>query len=128
MLNPSNANAFVPDPTMIACEYIAKNQGFSGFGVINLHALKSSDRSWMFKQPNRDGLFNPIVTQAMLNYHNNVCVAWGTDVRGKADKRFLDQLKTAGPKLVWCLGQNRRGRPYHPMSWVPPLGWYPWSG
>lgn len=117
MLNPSTADAFKLDPTVTRCANLARREGFGGFVVCNLFALRATDPRVMRRDPEPVGGTandNVIVAAAMTT--KLVVVAWGTHgTHLGRDRQVLDLLTAAGVAPYRLGPPTKDGHPRHPL-------------
>ncbi|MFJ5984257.1 DUF1643 domain-containing protein [Lentzea sp. NPDC092896] len=115
MLNPSIADAFVPDPTITRCLNFARREHAGGLVVINLFALRSTDPAVLDGHPNPVGHSNNRLIAEAVQDAAVVIAGWG--VPGKLhgrDREVAALLAEHGIDLK-CLGRNKDGSPKHPL-------------
>lgn len=119
MLNPSDADAFIPDPTIHECCKRAARRGFDTVDVVNLFsfrtpyptALRACERGRRGADQRNDQVIADVTAGAEL-----VIAAWGND--GNLDNRDLcvrSMLWSRGIALH-CLGTTQSGAPKHPLA------------
>lgn len=120
MLNPSTADATKDDPTIRRCKTFARNWGCSSVWVFNLYALRTTDPSILWKQPDPIGRENDHYLRDFATKNNfssgvnrAVC-AWGVNAKPERVAQVRDILTNAGAHL-WCLGTTKDGHPRHPL-------------
>jgi len=113
LLNPSTADASVPDTTLRQCVFFAQREGFAGVELVNLFALRSTNPAalrvdWVESVgPENDKI---LARTAMLS--QKIVVAWGAfDSMGR-DQAVLRILRQYGD--IFCLGTTKGGYPQHP--------------
>lgn len=115
MLNPSTADDIENDPTVERCERRARSMGFGGLEVINLFALRSTDRSALYTHPAPIGPENDSAILAAVYGAGKIICAWGTDGRLQGrDQQVLSLLRGVGIPLYF-LRLNKDGTPQHPL-------------
>lgn len=121
MLNPSTADEMVDDPTIRKCRGFARHNGFGGFYVCNLFALRSTnpkallDADDIIGPHNDDAIEQLCIAQARGDVGPIVC-AWG---KWGAHPKLRHCAETVRgwfdhAELV-CLGRNKDGTPRHPL-------------
>lgn len=115
MLNPSTADAFVPDPTITRCVNFARREGAGGLRVVNLFGLRSTNPAALVDHPNPIGRScNRLIVEAVQDAAV-VIAAWGVPgrLRGR-DSKVTDLLAAQDIDLM-CLGRNKDSSPKHPL-------------
>jgi len=115
MLNPSTADAFVPDPTITRCLGFARREQAGGLVVVNLFALRSTDPSVLDGHPNPIGHSNNRFLVESVQDAAVVIAGWGVPGQlGGRDREVAALLAEYGIG-VHCLGRNQGGSPKHPL-------------
>lgn len=114
MLNPSTADDKSDDPTIRSCIRLAKSNGYDGFYVTNLFALRATDPRELENNDNRIGKDNDIYIKKYARKCKKIVFAWGNyGSLYNRDKQVLELLnKICKP---WCLAINITGQPKHPL-------------
>lgn len=113
MLNPSTATALVNDPTVGRCEARAVRDGYGGFEVVNLFALRSTDPGMIKKHPDPVGPDNDAAILDACSDADMVICAWGKHGRYRERDKHVMRLLNGIP--LYCLGINGDGTPKHPL-------------
>lgn len=119
MLNPSTADAFVPDPTVGECLKRARSYGAEVLEVVNLFALRSPYPADLRKERHGyrgDDTINDRAILAACYGADRVVAAWGN--HGELDARadiVTAMLEAQGIPLMH-LGLTIGGRPKHPLA------------
>lgn len=115
MLNPSVADAFVPDPTITRCLGFARRENAGGLVVVNLFALRSTDPSVVAAHPNPVGHSNNRLIVEAVQDAAVVIAGWG--VHGQLGGRdcAVAHLLDGYSRKLKCLGRNQDGSPKHPL-------------
>ncbi len=118
MLNPSQADGSLDDPTLRRCMGLAQGWGFGAIAVVNLFAYRSPQPQVLRQVADPIGPENDGAIAAAVDQADQVLLAWGNggSWRGR-DRTVLNRLAPYQPKFH-CLGQNRTGQPRHPL-YVP---------
>ena len=115
MLNPSTADANADDPTIRRCIGFANQMGMGGLLVGNLYALRSADPQMIACCEDPVGQDNDAYLSEMRSVAEIVIAAWGSS-------KYIDRERerhVAGLMgSMYCLRENRDGRPAHPL-YVP---------
>lgn len=117
MLNPSTADAVVPDPTITRCVGFATDLGYGRIEVVNLFAARATDPRDLDGFEDPIGPVNDATILAAVQNAARVVVAWGAHPGTEVDRRsaeVLALLQHAGVS-VWCFGVTASGRPAHPL-------------
>jgi hypothetical protein len=115
MLNPSTADAFVPDPTITRCLGFARRENTGDLVVVNLFALRSTDPSVLDGHPNPIGHSNDRFLIESVQDAAVVVAGWGVPGQlGDRDREVAGLLAERGVELM-CLGRNKDGSPKHPL-------------
>jgi hypothetical protein len=123
MLNPSTADAFKLDSTVVRCVSFAASWGAQALEVVNLFALRSTDPAALYSwtksmSPSEWALENsPNLTAIMSACRGaeRVIAAWGKHGALLAQGSYVRTiLKSDGIKL-YHLGLNKDGSPKHPL-------------
>ena len=113
MLNPSIADEFHDDSTVIRCKKRARFLGFSKILIVNLFALRAIDPSLLYEEEDPVGPDNNFaIKKAIYNAEMVIC-AWGN--HGSLmdrDRQVLELLKGAP---LYHLGLTNQGQPKHPL-------------
>jgi hypothetical protein len=113
MLNPSTADASEDDPTIRRCLGFARRWGFESLEVVNLFAVRATDRTVLTRTPDPVGAENDRYIQEAAARAGLVVVAWGTW------GSLFDRQATVAEALAWCplycLGKTSSGFPRHPL-------------
>lgn len=124
MLNPSTAGTHVDDPTIRRVRGFTLREGYAGFVVVNVWALRATDPRDLHK---RRGAFEPENIDRVWRevWRRDVVVAWGANVsRGPGLQRVQLALRVASS--VRCLGLTRSGQPRHPLMLRKDTPLVPW--
>jgi hypothetical protein len=119
MINPSDADAFEPDPTITECRKRSVALGADVLEVVNLFAWRSPYPTDLKKRAHGfrgDDAVNNQQIMGACSGASMVIAAWGND--GGLDYRdlsVLNLLRGAGVKLHH-LGTTQDGYPKHPLA------------
>lgn len=112
-LNPSTATEHEDDPTIRRCMGFARSNGAGGLVMLNLYALRSTDRRALRTHEDPVGPDNDEWLDIYLKSGGLTAVAaWGTwgGLHGR------DRMLAARyPNRLWCLRVTRDGHPQHPL-------------
>ncbi len=110
-LNPSTADEKTDDPTIRRCINFAKKWGYGGILMGNLFAIRSTDPSLIYKDPDPIGPQNDTHLLEMAKKAALVVGVWGNH------GAFLDRsacIRKLIPNMK-CLQKNKTGEPRHPL-------------
>jgi hypothetical protein len=117
MLNPSTADAREDDATIRRVTRFTKDWGLSGFVVVNLFALVSTDPSGLNAADDPVGPDNDEAIHDAAVRSRIVIAAWGAG--GKLNGRDFDVAGDLRRALlggnISCLGRTTDGAPRHPL-------------
>jgi hypothetical protein len=125
-LNPSTADEAQLDPTLTRIRSFSEREGFDGFWMANLFALRTPYPKEMMAAPDPVGPDNDASLLAAADRCERIVAAWGACGKFQARAETVAQL-LAGHKL-WCLGTTQAGHPRHPLyvagdqplvRWIP---------
>ncbi len=111
MLNPSTADAAVDDPTIRRVRGFTRREGYDGFVVVNLFALRATNPAQLTAVEDPEGPANRDRLAAILNRPVDVVVAWGAN---PAAVPMADLIRTWRPDAR-SLGHTKAGAPRHPL-------------
>ena len=116
-LNPSTADAFLPDPTVSRMRIRAEEYGFGGLIVCNIFAIRSKHRSVMRSAEDPIGPENERAIWTSTMKASMVLCGWGTDgAHMDRGNILLQKLRLMEPPInLQCLGQTKTGHPMHPL-------------
>ena len=133
MLNPSTADAEVPDQTIRKCIGFARKWECGSIQVVNLFAFRSRSPAAMKKAldpvgPENEKAFNEAMLIAMLRApFGPVVCAWGTHGSHRdQDMVILGWLRKYPKIKPVALGITKGGHPQHPLlvAYAAPLVGY----
>ncbi len=129
-LNPSKANSFNNDRTLIRIINFSSRWNYKNIYIINLFALISKSSSQLSNCKNPVGQNNDLITLKVLNFwrENVNCDLWlgwgdkgqlyGRDGEVLKSIRYLSTLKSKqnyNSKRILSLGLSKKGNPRHPL-------------
>lgn len=132
MLNPSTADATADDHTIRKCRAYSRAWHGGGLLVVNLFALRATDPTALYRDPDPIGPDTDAVLATRLTEPRTdrarVVVAWGRHgtLHGR-DRQVLDLLHRLGISPQ-CLTVIRNGRPGHPARLAATLRPQPFPG
>lgn len=131
MLNPSTADAFRDDPTVLRCQRRAvlrqwRGIAFGGIAVVNLFALRSTDPAVLRTHPDPAGPGNDACLRAFCRPGDTVVAAWGSYGTLHGRGAGVAAMLTGAGVSPLCLGTTASGQPRHPgrLAYGEPL--VPW--
>lgn len=128
MLNPSKANQFIDDPTVVRCIGFTQRLHFNSFKVVNLFAYRTKSPKVLKQAEDPIGPGNDQYIQDAARQASLIIYAWGANapkinparaaavhdlisaVRPKGDRR--NKLYVQHPQV---LGFTKDGHPRHPL-------------
>lgn len=118
MLNPSTADAFRVDPTVLRCIRLARHYGCGRLLVGNLFAARSSTPDVLPMHPDPVGPHGDVMLDWLIEEAGLGALriaAWGANRFAVDRARWVVQrLHEAG--ALWCWGVTRHGFPIHPSA------------
>jgi hypothetical protein len=110
-LNPSTANEYTNDPTIIRSAQRAYADGFGGFIQANLYGYSSANPNILLGDGDFIGIDNDAYLKEAIALSSQVICGWGS---------FSPVIKRAPVVLKmipnpYCLGVNKDGQPKHPL-------------
>ncbi|PSB28436.1 DUF1643 domain-containing protein [Stenomitos frigidus] len=126
MLNPSQADATVNDPTIRRCLGFARSWGYGSLDVVNLFAYRTAQPSELRRVNDPIGVENDRYLAALEQRVDHIILAWGNSgVLQSRDRSVMPLLK--GQKAVSCFGLTKLGQPRHPLYVRREVPLSPWS-
>ena len=126
MLNPSTADEMKNDPTVARCEQRAIRLGYTGFEVINIFALRSTDPKGLYTHDNPQGSKNLFAIEQAISSVDDVICAWGAHGALLDQSAKIRKLITDLGGRCFHLGLTQKGEPKHPL-YLPydlqPIAW-----
>lgn len=110
-LNPSTADAFADDPTILRCVDFAKRWGFLGLAMVNVFGFRETDPKKMLKAPDPIGPENDQVLHNVRGFAK-IVAAWGNHCPVAREQQIA---KIFEGQELFCLGTNQNGSPRHPL-------------
>ena len=114
-LNPSTADANVDDATVLKCVKLAQHWGYGGIVLVNLFALRSTDKRQIKLRSDPVGPENDYEIRKALSTLNDVLVAWGNEGTYLDRSKAVQMLLVKLCKLTYCIKRNKGGEPAHPL-------------
>ena len=122
MLNPSTADEFQNDPTLVRCVSYASRWGYQHLYVVNLFAYRETDPDSLLRKYNASfDIVGPANDRYILNRareSDRVVFAWGALDTRLAWRAYAvcKRLREALPdSYFWALGLTKDGHPRHPL-------------
>lgn len=119
MLNPSDADAFTPDPTVGECVKFTRRWGHDVTWVVNGHAFRSPYPRDLKKRScgmRGDDHVNDQAIMLACSMATVVIAAWGNDgALDDRDRKVLGMLRGWGI-VARHLGMTQAGHPKHPLA------------
>lgn len=120
MLNPSTADEFANDPTVERCEVRARSWGYAGLIVVNVFALRSTDPSGLYANPDIEqitgGPRNLGYIFRAVKYSEMFVCGWGKHAEiARQGSKLLTMLHHRFPGRAHALKLNQDGSPAHPL-------------
>ncbi len=115
MCNPSDADAFIDDPTVRKDIAFTRMWGFGGMVITNGHAYRSPNPKMLPLQPDPVGPENDEHILREAARASIIVVAWGVNgaLNGR-DRRVMELLRPTGTP-IFCLRTTKDGHPEHPL-------------
>lgn len=121
MLNPSTADAYIDDPTVIRCMDFAWDWGYGGIVVVNAYALRSTDPRELWTHPDPVGAENDDHLNRVAEDIRLIILAWGGKARqdrAQAVAEILHRCYAHGGQLATLGWTKTEWGPRHPL-YVP---------
>ena len=109
MLNPSKADAYEDDNTILKIVKIAKYNGYGGIRVYNLFALRATNPKKLETHTDPFGRNAEWLSDIPLGV--NIVFAWGAN---KNAQHIASEVIEHYPD-TYCLAINKNGSPKHPL-------------
>jgi hypothetical protein len=113
MLNPSTADAYHDDPTIVRCLRYAAAWGFGTLIVTNLFAYRATHPRHLYTVADPVGPDNDLHLRRAAETAQLCVAAWG--IRGSLQHRHQHVLKLLADVPLFGLGQIQGGFPRHPL-------------
>jgi hypothetical protein len=112
-LNPSTADEARLDPTLTRIRSFSQREGFDGFWMANLFALRTPYPKTMMADPDPVGPANDDALLAAADRCERIVAAWGAG--GQFAERAGAVARLFAGRELWCLGRTKDGHPRHPL-------------
>ena len=130
LVNPSVANAFRADHTMVKVRGFTDSNGFSQWSIVNPYAYRATDFKDLTRArkrgvdvvgPENDEHIRRAATEA-----GSIVVGWGHHFNDpQREAEVLAILRATGKPLL-CLGCTEGGKPRHPLMLAYNTELVPW--
>ncbi len=124
-LNPSTADEAQLDPTLTRIAAFSQREGFDGFWMANLFALRTPYPKEMMAARDPVGPDNDTSLLAAADRCERLVAAWG--VSGAYQARADAVVRLFAGRPLWCLGTTQGGHPRHPLYVAGRQPLVPWS-
>lgn len=118
MLNPSQADQAMDDPTLRRCIGLTQAWGFHQLEVVNLFAYRTPHVRQLKQVKAPVGAENDRYLLVAAERADQILLAWGNSGSWLGRDREVLTLLNAYRSKFCCLGHNRTGHPRHPL-YVP---------
>lgn len=112
-LNPSTATESQDDPTVRRCMTYAQDWGFTGFYMLNIFTLRSTDPRGLRADKTPNG--QPLINDQHILYYGNLADlavgAWGHHGSYRDRGKYVEALVTS----LYRFGVTRNLQPLHPL-------------
>lgn len=127
MLNPSQANATVDDPTIRRCIGLADQWNFGAMVVVNLFAYRTAYPRLLRQVKQPVGPKNDAALWEAAKTSPKILLAWGN--WGHLHQRDIAVLNLLSPfrDKLCCLSLNGSGQPQHPLYISRDASLQPWT-
>jgi hypothetical protein len=113
-LNPSTADADVPDPTVTRIKGFSRSWGYGAFELVNLFAYRATRPNALRGATAIVGPGNDAAITAAAVRSMRVVVAWGNPGAAVPDR--VAEVVALLPDPIWQLGTlTQLGQPRHPL-------------
>ncbi|MBE9159835.1 DUF1643 domain-containing protein [Nodosilinea sp. LEGE 06152] len=126
MLNPSQADGSVDDPTIRRCMGLANGWGFGAIAVVNLFAYRSPHPQVLRQAADPIGPENDAALSEAASQADRILLAWGNWGSWQGRDRVVLNLLAAFHPQCHCLGRNLTGQPRHPLYVPQSISLQPW--
>jgi len=127
--HPSTADLTVNDPTVHRCQNYAWRWGYAGYTVVNIFALRATDKKQLARADDPVGPENDErIKQALIDTcaaGGIVVCGWGASApkRGRVVRTMIAELRCPVHALDW----SQSGAPKHPLYLRRDLRPQPWE-
>jgi hypothetical protein len=112
-LNPSTADESQLDPTLTRIASFSKREGFDGFWMANVFALRTPYPKEMMAAKDPVGPDNDASLRLGASRCAKIVAAWGAIGEYQSRAEAVAQLFPG--RELWCLGTTKDGHPRHPL-------------
>ena len=113
MLNPSQADQTINDPTIRRCIGFAQRWGYGFLEVVNLFAYRTSTPKTLCQVPDPIGAENDRYLASLGQRVDHIILAWGN--WGTLQNRSHSAMPLLVQSPLYCLGLTKTGQPRHPL-------------
>jgi hypothetical protein len=113
MLNPSQADDAVDDPTIRRCIGFARSWGYGGMEVVNLFAYRTAHPKTLLEVADPVGPENDRYLETLSQRVNHIVLAWGN--WGRLLERDRAVWSLLAQDTLYCLGLTKLNQPCHPL-------------
>lgn len=129
MLNPSTADAFIDDPTIVRCRRFARDMGYGGLEVVNLYAYRATKPADLWKAedpvgPRNNRILGELLDRAWMS-GTPVIAAWGANAKPDRVRWLLRRCE--GQHTLHALRVTKGGAPGHPLYLPASARPVPWG-
>lgn len=137
MLNPSTADATVPDPTTTRCIGFARSWGYGSIELVNLFPWRAKDpKALVAAHKAGENIWQSRIRNnhvaAALRRSDTVVVAWGAHKLAGDEWLTMplasDDLHGYDCSELMCFGTTKSGAPLHPLYLRADTALVPWPG
>lgn len=113
MLNPSQADETVNDPTIRRCIGFARSWGYGSVEIVNLFAYRTPHPQNLRQVSDPIGQDNDRILSTFAQTVDRIILAWGNwgHLHGR-DQAVISLLSEAE---LCCFGLTKQGQPIHPL-------------
>ena len=117
MLNPSNADEQINDPTVQRCENRANQLGYDGLFVTNLYGLISTNPQLLYEDNSSVGELNDKYIGLASKVCDRIICGWGVHGSKVVNNRVCTvmDILTKSNNNISALQINADGSPRHPL-------------
>ena len=131
MLNPSKADAYIDDNTIVKCMKFARREGCDGIDVVNLFALRARDPKDLVSAPDPVGPDNDEHLSEAIARAQVLVAGWGTWPAERSLARYgrpsrTIQIALEHDRPLSCLRVTKDGHPGHPLYLPDAAPLAPW--
>jgi len=113
MLNPSQADETVNDPTIRRCLGFARSWGYGSVEIVNLFAYRTPHPKQLRQVSDPIGQENDRTLVTFAQRVDRIILAWGNWGRLHGRDQVVRHLLRSAD--LYCLGMTRQAQPIHPL-------------